>query len=355
MLLLINRESDYQIAADEVRRLTGNYYANNNFEKLQTDWILAQEEVVKIVGADVMTRALAFYHSADYVPYTSESISSGSGSDDTIDSDLVHYLQIPIAFLATHNYYQSNMVSHEDTGRKVKINEQNEKMPWEWMIDRDDLAQLRKIHGTLDRLLIWLETNAIDQWIDSPQRIASRKLFVNTTAIFQAAYPIDQSPRFFYTVLAFNLEAQTRIIKKAIGSELYDALLTYWTNFQTIDAGSSAMSSGLPGGESSDYYDELIALIQTVIPLFTMTIAVKRLSLSVLPYGVVQQFQSQFQSRQSSQVPQSKAIEAYCQPLLSEVQYALDDIKKIIQSSDPEAGEYQFLPTNDENNKYFRA
>ncbi len=299
MLLLINRTSDYQAAADEVRLLTGNYYANNSFERLQTDWILAQEEVVKIVGAEVMNRALAYYHSDAYIPFTSGSSASGSGSEDTIDGELVHYLQVPIAFLATHNYYQSNMVSHEDTGRKVKINDQNEKMPWEWMIDRDDLAQLRKIHGTIDRLLVWLEDKSITQWIDSAQRIATRQLFVNTTAIFQATYPIDQSPRFFYTVLAFNLEVQTRIIKKAIGSELYQALLTYWTNFQTIDEGSSSLSSGLPGSESSEYYDELIALIQKVIPLFTMTIAARRLSLSVLPYGVVQQFQSQFQSRKA--------------------------------------------------------
>jgi hypothetical protein len=53
--------------------------------------------------------------------------------------------------------------------------------------------------------------------MDSDNRRASRSLFVNTEAIFQDAYPIDLSPRFFYTVLPFNKEVQTHTIRKAIG------------------------------------------------------------------------------------------------------------------------------------------
>lgn len=352
MHLLINRISDNQKAAEEVRNLTGSYYANNNFEKLKTDWILAQEQIQKLVGKEVITRALAYYHSESYAAFGN---GSGSGSEDQIDNTLTYYLQVAIAYLATFTYYQSNMVSHEDAGRKVKIDSANEKMAWEWMLDRDDAAQLQKIYGTQDRLLNWLEETNISEWLESSQRIATRELFVNTTAIFQLAYPIDQSPRFYYTITPFIREIQTKLIKKSLSPATYTTLLNYWKDFQTVEDGSGSGSGGLEGVVSDEFLDDLLQLVQTCIPLATMIIAVKRLKLSALPYGVVQQFNSQFQSRRSGQVPPDLAIESFCSILQSEVDVYIDDIKKLIQSANPENAEYRLLPKNDETNKYFRT
>jgi len=50
---------------EELRRLTGNYYANNDFDKISQDIILAEEELIKIIGTAVYDRAKAFYDMSD--------------------------------------------------------------------------------------------------------------------------------------------------------------------------------------------------------------------------------------------------------------------------------------------------
>jgi len=365
MQLLINQSSQ---GATEIQQLTGSYYQNNRFERIQTDWLLAQEALQKLVGKAVMNRALEHYHSDDFISLSDSysPLQGGSGgvgslsSAEDLSNELVHHLQIVIAYKATFNYYQSNIVSHEDAGRTVKIDKENEKLPWEWMLDRDDRAQLKKINETGDRLFTFLEENSIREWIESDQRKATRDLFVNTSALFHEAYPIDMSPRFYYTIVPFIREVQTRTIKKAIGAE-YSKLLAYWKTFADTDnpedqSSSASASAGLPAeAELDEYYEGLLHDVQKVVPLLTMVLAVKRLSLQVLPDGVVQKFQSEFQAIHSSKPALVEVIRMHCEALTEDAEDALDDIKGMIQANDPEATDYQLLPTNDESNKFFRT
>lgn len=353
MKLLINKDSN---GAQELEELTGAYYRNNDFPRIKTDWELSQDDITAIVGKAVMERALEHYYSGDYLP------EGDDGSGDNTDNDLVRYLQIPIAFKATFKYYQSNIVSHEDQGRKIKVDSANEKLPWEWMLDRDDLAHIDKIHKTTDRVLKFLEENEITEWMSSPNRTAARKLFVNSEAIFHEAYPIDMSPGFYYTVTPFIREVQTRIIKKALGDTYYKNLVSYWLEHTQIVTGSGSWDgsgswgSGLPGyPEQNEFYDDLLAFVQKVIPLFTMVIAVKRLSLQVLPTGVVQQVKSMMQTANSSQAPVMDIIKLFAHNIQLEADHQLDDIKLILQAADPEANNYRLIPKNCETNKFFRT
>jgi len=342
MNLLINKASE---GATEIRNLTGSYYQNNDFTRIRTDWILAQDELAKLVGTAVITRAITHYHSEDY-PL--------DGSGDDTDDQLVEHLQLPLAYMATFRYYQSNMVSHEDTGRKVKIDTENEKMAWEWMLDRDDAAHILKIHQVTDRLIEFLEAQQITEWLTSDNRTITRQLLVNTADLFHQAYPIDHSSKFFYSVTPFIDEVQRRTIKKALGTE-FPKLIAYWQNFNSTSSDGSGASSGLPGDQTSEYLEELLALVQKVMPLLAMVMAAKRLPLHFLPHGVVQQFHSMSQSRASSQVPLPQSIELYCNLLKEDAQYALDDIKRLLNANDTEALDYQLLPENDETNKFFRT
>lgn len=337
--------------AEELQELTGSYYANNEFNRIQTDVILTIDQIKKLVGNAVIERANDHYQSDDF------ETEGSSTEENQLNDQLVQHLRIPIAYHATHRYYQTNLVSHEDSGRKVKLDPENEKLPWEWMLDRDDDAQIRKANETTDRLIEFLEENQVDEWIESEQRKLTRKLFVNTVDIFHDSYPIDLSPRFYYTVTPFIHEAQTRIIKKALGST-YDDLLDYWKAFNTVEGSGSGSGSmgGIPAEpETNELYEELLEQVQLVIPFYAMIYAVKRLSLQVLPYGVVQNFKSMIQSRNSSQAAITEVIKMHISELKTDADYILDDIKKIIQASDPESLEYQFLPANDEDNKFFRT
>src|SRR5690606_1899346 len=84
--------------------------------------------------------------------------------------DLVKHVQLPIAIMAGFRYMQSNMVSHSDNGRKVKINSDAERMAWGWMIEADDRAQLRKAQVATDRLINYLEQSELTEWKESEAR-----------------------------------------------------------------------------------------------------------------------------------------------------------------------------------------
>ena len=59
--------------------------------------------------------------------------------DEDEKPELVAAVRLPVACLALMRYAKLSSVSHESTGRKVKIDD-NERSPYEWQIDRDDRA-----------------------------------------------------------------------------------------------------------------------------------------------------------------------------------------------------------------------
>lgn len=344
--MLINKNNT---GAEELQQLTSSYYANNDFDRAKTLWILEENKMTSLVGGDLMARALAHYKS---VKYNKESPSADEAKED----QLVLLLQIPIAYRTTLRYYQLNTVSHETSGRKVKVDRENESMAWEWMIDKDDEAQLRMAHETTDMLIDWLETNRIAEWMNSENRRASRELFVNTIGIFQKAYPmVDFSQSFFYTAVPFLREVQSHILKKALGVH-YTPLLDRWTSGEP-DSGSGSDGGGIPSvdEELDEFYDKLLSHVQIVQPLLCMVIAVKRLSLQVMPQGVVQHFKSMVQSRSASQVPLKDIIQLHADNLDTDARELLDEIKILIRSADPNAGIYKILPENSEDNKFLRT
>lgn len=345
-MMLINKNNN---GAEELQQLTSSYYANNDFDRARTLWTLEENKMTALVGGDLMARALTHYNSA---AFQKENPSPEEAKNDK----LVNLLQIPIAYRTTLRYYQLNTVSHETSGRKVKIDRENESMAWEWMIDRDDDAQLRMAHETTDMLIDWLETNKIAEWMNSDNRRASRELFVNSIGIFQRAYPmVDYSQSFFYTAVPFLREVQNHVLKKALGIH-YTPLLERWTSGEP-GSGSGSEGGGIPSvdEELEDFYDKLLSHVQIVQPLLCMVIAVKRLSLQVMPEGVVQHFKSMVQSRNASQIPLKDIIQLHADNLDKDARELLDEIKVLIRSADPEAGVYKILPENSEANKFMRT
>ena len=111
----------------ELRELTGNYYANNDFNKIITDIELATEEISALIGVELYKKVEGWYKE----------------TKEDADQDLIKKVQRPIALLATLRMYQKNDLSHEDDGRKFKIATDNsEKLPWEWQLDRDDARHI---------------------------------------------------------------------------------------------------------------------------------------------------------------------------------------------------------------------
>ena len=97
-------------SSDQLRFLTGSFYANADFERVQHFVETVQREVARIVGQTVM----------DWM------------ENDGFNSEATDACKTAIAYMATLRYYRLNDISHEDMGRKVKIDKDNEARPFEW-------------------------------------------------------------------------------------------------------------------------------------------------------------------------------------------------------------------------------
>jgi hypothetical protein len=302
--MIFNKDSK---GNEELRILTGSYYKNNEFDKVSVKIELASEDLINLVGNDIFLKAELHYQSVNY------QVQSPTPQLAMLDK-LVQHIQLPIAFLATLWHYQGNDLSHEDSGRKVKIAAESEKIAWEWQYDRDDAAALRNYRRSYDRLIRFLNANAdsFPEWADSDARKSSLELFINTAGHFNRLFPIDDSPVFFLRLTPLMREVERKHIKPILGTEKFNAL-------------KAAIQSG---EDLSETDQELYDYVCDPIPLLTMSMAVKRFSLTVIPEGVVQNFFSERQTREASQPATLDLVNEVSKSLRRDGVDILDELKK---------------------------
>lgn len=314
--MIFNRNNT---GSDELRTATGAYWKSNDFEKVRIKVELATEDLANLIGTEIVTRADAHYNSENYLAYLPEEEDSGSGGglpaapDYPLLDQLVQYMQLPVAFLATLWHYQGNDISHEDTGRKVKIDKENESLAWEWMYDRDDAAAMRNYQRTLDRLIKFLNANidSFPEWKDSSARAATLDLFINTAEHFNQLYPIDSSEVFYLRLAPLMREIERKYIKPLLGSEKF-----------------SELKEDIAADNLTEDDEELVEYICDAIPLLTMSKAFIRFSISLLPEGVVQQFVSERQVAKASLPATLELIKKVSKDLWADGGVLLNELKK---------------------------
>jgi hypothetical protein len=257
--MLFNKNSN---GADELKELLGFLYASNNFHNIKTDIMLAEEDMSELIGQPVMARAQNHYTSEDY----------GAGGEHQLNDDLVRQIQLPVAYYSYAAFAAHTDVSHGEDGRKVTIDKENQSIAWDWMIDRDDEAIINKAHKTTDRLIAFLEKNAdnIDEWKNSGERKAANGLLISSAKIFNEIFPIDNSRRFFLKIIPFIREAERKHILPVLGKTKYDEIKA------ELEAGTNT--------------NELLPLIRVPLAYYSLSLAVQRLSVSLLPNGIFQDY-----------------------------------------------------------------
>ncbi len=324
--MLFNKNNE---GTAELRKRISFLYANLKFENIYTDVELAEESLKEVIGSEVFTKAQVHYDSASYNPE----------GTDVLDR-LVQHIQLPIAYFAGFEYIKTADVSHESTGRKVKIDAENEKIPFEWMLDRDNAAILNKAHKTTDRLILFLEKNEeATDWKDSEAQKTARSLFVNTAKQFDGIYPIDESRRFFLKVLPFMKSTEKKDLLPILG-ERFDYLKAKITaNDLTADD------------------KVLLEYVNDALVLKTMTKATRRFSISVIPEGVFQNYISERLTTQGKIPAADKVRMEVYETLDKEAKRLLSDLIEHINKLDNPV-EYSeepisVGPINDAGNKFF--
>ena len=311
---------------EELRKLTGNYYANNDFTKVEQDIILSEEELVKIIGPGVYGRAESYYKNKNE-GLTEQQIE--------VEEELLIRIQLPIAIYATFMMYRKNDLSHEGSGRKFKIDPESEKLPWQWQLERDDEVQLENYYRSIDRLIDWMDANEIAEWINTDTKKEMAKQLINNAAVFDRYYPIERSSRFFVMISPFVREVERKYIRPAMGKELYEKYIGKVTE-----------------PELTEDEIELKEWILPAIPLLTMSIALRRMPLGLIPFGVVRNYKADRQTMNASNPATMEEIFAFARDLEKQGLAAVTEFK-----NERSAGNVLFplLPNNDPANKYMKV
>ena len=266
--MLFNKNSQ---GTDELKKHLGFLFKSNNFKNIETDIMLAEESITEYIGQPVYDLAHTHYISDDYEKTNPSELQARL-------TNLVHHIQLPVAHFAYFSYAPHSDISHEDTGRKVQIDPEREKLPWEWMIERDNNAVLNKAHKTTDRLIAFLEKEEanIEQWKSSDAQKAARRLFVKNALAFDKIFPIERSRRFFIKIIPFIDEVERDQIKPVLTPGVFDDIKT-----------------AIEGGTTYNDDENILGMIQVPTALLAMSIAVQRLSIEVMPNGIFQNYVSE--------------------------------------------------------------
>jgi hypothetical protein len=279
----------------EFRHFCQWVYGSTDFRDLINDLLLAEREVAKVVGRAVFLRAERHYFSTNftfsetmYTPtlagYSSGSgSSSGSGDSVDINDQLVALVQRTVALYAYRQYSLNNDVSHGPTGRRVMIDNENEKVASEWMLEKDDDSTMRKVNDAFDALIEFLDENEIAEWVNSDIYRLTKELILSSTKEFNNVYPIDGSRRLYVAMIPFIKENQVKYIRPLI-TAYYDDLITSLRNNSNVNP----------------VLVRIKELAQLPLALFTIATAVKRLSVKLLPDAIVQEYKSYITGRTGS-------------------------------------------------------
>lgn len=307
----------------DVKVHIGWLYASADFAALRTDLELATEEVAGLIGEKVYQRAVDAYR-------------LGMGAVE-LDKELIRMFQLPIALFAYRSYAENADVSHESDGRKVKIDKEAESLPWEWMLERDDAALLKKANKTVDRLIGFLDRNIslIPEWRESEQRRDMLSLFVRSAKQFDEIVPIGGSRVFYLRVLPF-IRQEDREMTVYLGRERYEEL-----------------KKAMLAGEETEEQQKLIGYCREVVVQRVMAKAVRRFALQVLPDSVVTRFKSERQTLKASLTATPEMIKTAGNMYDADASRAITRLQQYLKEKDPRPAGYERKETDYTREKFF--
>lgn len=317
--MIFNKGNNLVTAIDEFRAHVPTLDKRTDFDLLVPDIENAEYELRKIVGDAVSDRVEEEY----------------AGDELT---DLVKFAQGVVANNAFRDYTVNNDLRHTATGRKAAVNPANEKQAWEFFVERDNQALNFRIQKALNRLIDYLDREKIPEWTSSLAYRLKHQVLLSDLDIFARYYPIDNSLALFNQLLPIQMEMQRKHIAPILGKELLDSMLLINRSNPYDETSGSGSGSGLDYTALSDEQENVLRLIDYAGPalaLWTMATGIKRLSVKLLPEGLVQQFRSSVQSRESSFSVNGKEKDLIVAALIRDAQEAtsmLETQLKIIEA-----------------------
>ncbi|OBQ56108.1 hypothetical protein JJL45_05155 [Tamlana sp. s12] len=280
----------------ELHALLGNIDKNIAFTNIQPEIEEATKEVIKLIGKDAYEEIYNVYRQATI-------------ADD--EAELIKSVRYPIALDGYRHFAISSDVVHGNNGRKIRVDEHN-KVPFEWMIDRDNEAQERRYYKALDNMLDYLDEFSAT-WMASEEYKATQKYYVRKTSDFEDVYPIESRLLFLRLLPGFRRAEKKHIIPiitPAVNSD-------FKTRLQT-------------GGLFNDDEKDLLELLKEASIYSALAWGMRVLRITLFPQGILQSFVTERMTTQGRKPSEKLETELAAQELEKRAREVLTELQTIV-------------------------
>ena len=285
-----------EIGQTELSNLLGFLDVDIKYEKLKSKLITATNDVITLIGQEMYDLALDHYSKPD--------------TDTEKNTELIFNVRYPIAIQAYRKFAPHNDISHTNKGRVNRV-EENEKTPFEWMIDLDNKALERSYYEALDNLIKYLD-KSITSWKDTDAYEKTHNLFIRTAEQFDDFFPIGNSRLIMLKLAPGIRKCEKNEILPRIGKELFNTMKQELKD------------------ESQNMNEELLYSIREACVYRAMAWAMQRLSVQLFPEGVLQAFISDRMTINSRKPSEKSETAATAQYFNADADGVLIDIESII-------------------------
>lgn len=250
----------------ELKELLGFLDLDLKFQNIKSFIVSATNDIVDLIGLDTYNLAVA-----EYVKQS---------SDNTKNTHFIFMTRFPIALQAYRKFAPHNDISHTNKGRLNRI-EENEKSPFEWMIEKDNQALERRYYEALDGLIKYLDDN-VESWKETDNYKLVHSLFVSTAKDYDDIFPINNSRLLLLKLAPGIRRCENKDIKSRIGIDLFNTL--------------KATPNSNP---------ELLQKIKEACIYSSLAWGMRRLSAQMFPEGVLQSFVSERLTISAKKAPEN--------------------------------------------------
>lgn len=247
MKLIFDKDSN---GTQELVDALGLIDARTDFSKWKPYIPLSIRRLTAIIGQEVYDKVLDFYQSASVDP-------------DGKLTRLLGMVQQSVALFTWLKIIPTLDAQHGNTGRQKRLGE-HEKGLTALQEYKDEANILSQAYESVDALIAYLEQEKFDFWIQSPKRKAVSELLLSSKEAFDFYY-VTGSHRLFLTLAPIIREMQQRHIIPIITYGRYEKLVA--------------------GQQVAEGFRDAVC---RPLALLSMSKAVERLPVEVLPDGVVQ-------------------------------------------------------------------
>ena len=307
--MLFNKD---ERGSQELYNISGIFQAGADYRNIEAEVNSALETVRDIIGPSVMSDAEQAYEQL-VIPPCKEA--------------LVKAVQLPVAYLAIAMHAQLSLVAHGETGRKIKADD-NEKIPFAWMIDRDDRALRERYYRAMDSLLRFLDNSDITSWKESAANGLVKTSVIKTIRQFEMVYPLEQSSYMFHQLLPILVEIQSTRLKAIVGVDNLVKLI-----------------------EDDPSVADLKEPSVRFLAIRAIIVAIERWSIDAFPLSVARRFSPTYQGEKQSSAAAKEEMDWYISKLNLQAQDAALDLQTVL-SGNPYK-DMSLIPENDPKNKYF--